>query len=155
MPLEVIGAGFGRTGTLSLKRALEELGLGPTYHMEEVIRSPSHIRRWLLYARTTTIDWDTVFADFRSGVDFPVSCVWAELAARFIGSVSRQLVRSKSSTVRYRLVFRSGPYGRGHRALQEVGNLWGARRLFKDMSLSPQSAQQVSSRHARLELSKP
>lgn len=83
MPLEVIGAGFGRTGTLSLKRALEELGLGPTYHMEEVIRNPSHIRRWLLYARTNTIDWDTVFANFRSGVDFPVSCVWAELAARY------------------------------------------------------------------------
>jgi hypothetical protein len=34
--LEVIGAGFGRTGTMSLKVALEELGFGPCYHMREV-----------------------------------------------------------------------------------------------------------------------
>jgi hypothetical protein len=43
MALQVIGAGFGRTGTLSLKQALDELGLGPTYHMEEVVRRPSHV----------------------------------------------------------------------------------------------------------------
>ena len=70
MPLEVIGVGFGRTGTLSLKRALEELGLGPTCHMEEVSGPFAH-PAMVLYARTNTIDWDTAVADFRSGVDFP------------------------------------------------------------------------------------
>ena len=81
--MQVIGAGFGRTGTLSLKCALEDLGFGPTYHMEEVIRRPSHIGRWLRYARTGEVDWDELFSGFGSGVDFPVSCVWEDLASHY------------------------------------------------------------------------
>jgi hypothetical protein len=83
MPLRVVGAGFGRTGTLSLKRALDELGFGPTYHMEEVVRRPSHVASWLRYARTGEVNWDGMFSGFGSGVDFPVSCVWEELAAYY------------------------------------------------------------------------
>ena len=41
MTLKVIGAGFGRTGTLSIKMALETLGLGPCHHMEVVIGDTS------------------------------------------------------------------------------------------------------------------
>ncbi len=81
--MEVIGAGFGRTGTLSLKRALEDLGFGPAYHMQEAMRRPSHVRRWLGYADTGNADWDALFAKFRSGVDYPVCCVWEELAAHY------------------------------------------------------------------------
>jgi hypothetical protein len=40
--IEVIGAGFGRTGTMSLKVALEDLGFGPCYHMTEVFDQPKH-----------------------------------------------------------------------------------------------------------------
>ena len=83
MALQVVGAGFGRTGTLSLKRALDELGFGPTYHMEEVVRRPSHVGHWLRYARTGEVNWDEIFSGFCSGVDFPVSCVWEELAAYY------------------------------------------------------------------------
>ena len=83
MPLQVVGAGFGRTGTLSLKRALDELGFGPTYHMEEVVRRPSHVAAWLGYARTGEVNWDEIFAGFGSAVDFPVSCVWDELATHY------------------------------------------------------------------------
>src|SRR5205085_11796276 len=82
--MRVIGAGFGRTGTLSLKRALVDLGFGPTYHMQEVMRRPSHIGRWLRYARTGEVDWDEMFSGFGSGVDFPVSCVWEGLAPHFL-----------------------------------------------------------------------
>ena len=81
--LEVIGAGFGRTGTLSLKRALEDLGLGPTYHMQEVWKHPSHVREWHRFALTRSTDWDRLFRRYRSGVDFPVSCAWRELCARY------------------------------------------------------------------------
>lgn len=80
-PLRVIGAGFGRTGTLSMKRALEDLGFGPTYHMEEVIRRPAHVRRWHRFATTGDVDWDELFASFGSAVDFPASCAWRELGA--------------------------------------------------------------------------
>ncbi len=81
--MRVIGAGFGRTGTLSFKRALEDLGFGPTYHMQEVMRRPYHIDRWLRYAHTGEVDWDELFCGFGSGVDYPVSCVWEELASHF------------------------------------------------------------------------
>jgi Sulfotransferase domain len=83
MTLRVVGAGFGRTGTLSLKCALEELGFGPTYHMQEVMRRPSHVATWLRYARSGEVAWDDLFSDFESGVDFPVSCVWDQLAAHY------------------------------------------------------------------------
>lgn len=81
--MQVIGAGFGRTGTLSAKRALEELGFGPTYHMQEAMRRPSHVRRWLDYADTGTADWGALFSEFGSGVDYPVCCVWEELAEHY------------------------------------------------------------------------
>lgn len=81
--LRVIGTGFGRTGTLSLKQALDDLGFGPTYHMEEVLKRPSHIKVWRDLARTGQADWDDLFVGFGSGVDFPVSCVWRELADRY------------------------------------------------------------------------
>ena len=44
--MKVIGAGFGRTGTMSLKVALEELGFGPCYHMIELFEHPEHLERW-------------------------------------------------------------------------------------------------------------
>lgn len=81
--MSVIGAGFGRTGTLSFKCALEDLGFGPTYHMQEVMRRPSHIKRWLRYARTGEMDWDELFVGFGSAVDYPVSCVWEELSSHY------------------------------------------------------------------------
>ena len=56
MTLKVIGAGFGRTGTLSLKLALEQLRLGPCYHMVETIAHPEHDAMWLALARGETND---------------------------------------------------------------------------------------------------
>ena len=79
MTLQVIGAGFGRTGTLSLQEALNELGFGPAYHMNEVFRNPSHVQRWLDYAEVGTADWDSLFEKYHSTVDFPACCAWREL----------------------------------------------------------------------------
>ena len=44
--IKVIGSGFGRTGTFSLKQALEKLGFGPCYHMAEVSKHPEHANFW-------------------------------------------------------------------------------------------------------------
>jgi Sulfotransferase domain len=46
MSLAVIGPGFGRTGTMSLKHALEQLGFGPCHHMEEVFAHPEQVPHW-------------------------------------------------------------------------------------------------------------
>ncbi len=80
MALKVVGAGFGRTGTLSLKNALEKLGLGPCYHMFEVIERPDHIEMWHRKAFGGAIDWDLLFKDFQSTVDWPSARYWRELA---------------------------------------------------------------------------
>ena len=60
MTLDVVGAGFGRTGTLSLKAALERLGFGPCYHMAEVIKPPPFAEHWLAAAEGRAVDWDVV-----------------------------------------------------------------------------------------------
>ena len=80
MSLAVIGAGFGRTGTLSLKLALEKLGLGPCYHMVEVFRNPSHPDLWSAAADGVPPDWDRLFEGYRASVDWPGCSFWRELA---------------------------------------------------------------------------
>lgn len=76
--LEVIGAGFGRTGTLSLKTALERLGIGPCYHAIELLRHPEHLTRWE-EALDGTAEWPDVFAGYRATVDWPGVHFWREL----------------------------------------------------------------------------
>ena len=83
MALEVIGAGLGRTGTLSLKLALEHIGFGKCYHMSEMI---AHMRDHLpLWLRTAHGDpqWDAIFAGYRSSTDYPGCMFWRELAAKY------------------------------------------------------------------------
>ncbi|MFD0986548.1 sulfotransferase family protein [Methyloligella solikamskensis] len=79
--LEVIGTGFGRTGTLSLKFALEELGFCPCYHMAETREHPDHDRRWLEVAKGQTDQWRRILQDYRATVDWPSAFVWREMIA--------------------------------------------------------------------------
>ena len=57
MTLRIIGAGFGRTGTSSLKTALEDLGFAPCYHMLEVAARSEHSALWLAANRGERVDW--------------------------------------------------------------------------------------------------
>lgn len=81
--MDVIGTGFGRTGTLSVKRALERLGFGPCHHMEEALRHPSQFRHLAAHVRGDPVDWHQLFAGYRSQVDYPGSTVWRELLVAF------------------------------------------------------------------------
>ena len=83
MTLSVIGAGFGRTGTLSLKLALEKLGLGPCYHMIEVFRRPEHATLWSDAAEGKAMDWDALFEGYGAAVDWPVCYFWRELCDHY------------------------------------------------------------------------
>lgn len=80
MPLSVIGAGFGRTGTLSLKLALDQLGFGPCYHMVEVFKNPEAPGYWEAAADGRPVDWEVVFAGYRSTVDWPAATFYKQLA---------------------------------------------------------------------------
>ena len=83
MPLSVIGSGFGRTGTKSLKIALEQLGFTPCHHMIEVRTTPGQLDFWYDIAQGKTVDWHAVFADFSAAVDWPSCNYWREMAAAF------------------------------------------------------------------------
>jgi len=81
--MQVIGAGFGRTGTLSLKGALEQLGFGPCYHMMEVFKRPEDLVQWAAVAQGQVIDWREFFQEYRATVDWPGAAVWTSLHATF------------------------------------------------------------------------
>ncbi len=83
MTLSVIGAGFGRTGTRSLKAALEHLGLGPCYHMIEVVQNPRFADWWHRAADGAPVDWDRVFDGYRATVDWPACRFYRRLAAHY------------------------------------------------------------------------
>ncbi len=71
MPLKVIGAGLGRTGTLSLKVALEELGFAKCYHMTEVLARPGDAQVWYAAAGGEPVDWEALFQGYQATVDWP------------------------------------------------------------------------------------
>lgn len=74
----MIGAGFGRTGTMSLKVALEELGFGPCYHMVELFDHPEHLKLWEAAARGEPVDWKEL-GDYQATVDWPACTFYEEL----------------------------------------------------------------------------
>lgn len=80
--IRVIGAGFGRTGTMSLKLALERLGFGPCYHFTEVMRS-RHASQWLQIADGASPDWDRLFDGYSATTDWPAASYYQELASHF------------------------------------------------------------------------
>lgn len=82
MSLKVIGAGFGRTGTLSLKLALEQLGFGPCHHMLEVFAHPETIPLWIAAADGRP-DWQAIFKGYRASVDWPTATFYREVAEAF------------------------------------------------------------------------
>jgi hypothetical protein len=81
MTLRVVGAGLGRTGSTSLKQALEQLLGGPCYHMLEVMENPEHDAFWLQAVRGEAVDVAWFLAPYRAAVDWPVCAFWRELAA--------------------------------------------------------------------------
>ena len=83
MGLEIVGAGFGRTGTMSLKFALEKLGFGPCHHMADVIRNPEQGALWRELAAGAEPDFDRLFDGYRAQVDWPGAVYWRELAQYF------------------------------------------------------------------------
>ncbi|MEO3755802.1 sulfotransferase family protein [Streptomyces sp. B6B3] len=84
--MRVIGAAFGRTGTSSVRLALETLELGPTHGMKALFDDPAHARRWLRLADRADgahADWDGLLGAYRSTVAWPATFYWRELIAAY------------------------------------------------------------------------
>lgn len=80
--MKVIGVGFGRTGTSSIKLALEQLGF-PCHHMSEATKDPEHMAPWIQFANGDPVDWREVYRDYEATVDWPGAAVWRELIDAF------------------------------------------------------------------------
>ena len=83
MLIQVIGAGLGRTGTLSLKSALEDLGFGKCYHMVEVLARMDDARAWEAASRGEPVDWEKLFEGYRATVDWPGCSFYPELLRQY------------------------------------------------------------------------
>jgi hypothetical protein len=81
--LQVIGAGLGRTGTLSLKLALEQLGMAPCHHMIEVLADVRRMGPLWEAAAHGRADWDQIFSGFSATTDHPACRYWRELAEHY------------------------------------------------------------------------
>lgn len=107
MGLRVVGAGLGRTGTLSLKLALERLLGGPCYHMFEVMAHPEHVDLWRRAYEGDPPLWDAIFGDYVACVDWPAAPWWRELSTEYGDAVvllserdsDEQWYRSASRTI--------------------------------------------------------
>lgn len=97
LTLKVVGAGLGRTGTYSLKLALEQLLGAPCYHMAEVPAHPEHIPLWHQAIKGKIPDWNEIFGEFRAAVDDPTSHFWKELSQAYPEALIILSVRDSES----------------------------------------------------------
>ena len=81
--MKIIGAGFARTGTSSLRAALEELGLGPCYHMRVMVEDSAHAPLWQSIVDGNDPDFDTIFADYQATVDAPACLYYQALMEKY------------------------------------------------------------------------
>ena len=97
MTMHVIGAGVGRTGTYSLKLAINQLGLGPCHHMEEVLHNQSvQVPLWAA-AVNGHADWEAIYKGYESAVDWPTAGFFRELSAAYPSAKFVLTVRSPES----------------------------------------------------------
>lgn len=111
MSLKIIGAGFGRTGTMSLKHALEDLGYGPCYHMIELTNQPEKIVLWEQALKGDFTGLKTLFEEFPSTTDFPGCLFYQELFRLYPGSKVILTVRDPDTWYESarKTIFRSYP----------------------------------------------
>ncbi len=81
--MRIIGAGLPRTGTNSLKLALERLLGRPCYHMVEVFEHLDHVPTWHAAIRGESVDWESVLGNYEAIVDWPGGALWRELMAAY------------------------------------------------------------------------
>ena len=93
MAIRVVGAGVGRTGTHSLKIALEQLLDGRCHHMVEILGDPAQIPAWIDAIEGRPVDWHAMLADYNAIVDWPGGSFWRELSEAYPGALVLLSVR--------------------------------------------------------------
>jgi hypothetical protein len=96
--MRIIGAGLPRTGTNSLKLALERLLGQPCYHMLEVFKHLDHVPTWHAAIRGEDVDWEPVLGGYAAIVDWPGAAVWRQLMAAYPEALVLLSTRSDAAT---------------------------------------------------------
>lgn len=111
MAIQIIGAGFPRTGTTSLKRAVEILGFTKCYHMKELLVNPDMLPYWQELEETGNTDWDTLYEGYMGSVDFPCYPFYKEHLKRYPEAKVILTVRPFESWYNslYNTVWQAGP----------------------------------------------
>lgn len=115
MGLKIIGAGFGRTGTYSMKRALELLGFNKCCHMSEVAGKLDYIEAWRCAARICSLGrTEGLFQGYQAAVDWPVANFWHELLfCEFLGcTVPAEPYPNLNTTAQFQTYMKSKRQGR-------------------------------------------
>jgi len=81
--MKLIGAGFGRSGTMSIKAALEKIGYGPCYHMKIALWRPHHLRFYLRAWRGNNVDWKRFYRNYNAVVDWPTCSFYKDLMLEY------------------------------------------------------------------------
>lgn len=79
MSLKVIGTGLGRTGTYSLKLAIEQLGVGKCYHMVELFQQPERLKYFKKAEKGEEVNWNELFNGYKAAVDYPVARYYKQI----------------------------------------------------------------------------
>lgn len=134
--MKVIGVGFGRTGTMSLKQALSDLGAGPCFHMIDLIMGEQRARDlayWTRIAAGEAVDWQEVFAPWQATVDWPAASKWRELVVAFPDAPVLLNVRDfdgwyksvENTILAVKLAARAGALEQDANREQPAPELWG------------------------------
>ena len=97
MSIQVIGTGMGRTGTHSLKLALEQLGFNKCYHMAELFQHPEGLIHFERAEKGENADWDTLFTGYQSAVDYPVTRYYKQLMQKYPDAKMIHTIRDAES----------------------------------------------------------
>lgn len=95
--MKLIGAGFGRTGTDSMRDALEMIGYGPCHHMKVIVEDEVQRRNWCKAIITNDFDWDVLLGGFEACVDWPTAQYWPQLIQAFPDAKVLLTVRDSGS----------------------------------------------------------
>ncbi|TPX58473.1 hypothetical protein SpCBS45565_g07997 [Spizellomyces sp. 'palustris'] len=157
MTLEIIGAGFGRTGTKSLQLALQQLGF-PCYHMTEAIQHPADFSVWADAHDGRQVDLTQIFENYAATVDWPACDFWKELMeiypdAKVILSVrdADKWYESVRESI-YRLNTLPRSQMQNYPEIMKVNeycqhSVWGLGGTFKDQFENPEIAKQIFRDH--------
>ena len=100
--MEVICAGWGRTGTRSLKYALERLVGQPSYHMQNILLNKKDAQLWhnLIFKNQQNMDWEKIYKGYGACLDFPSCNYYKELMTYYPNSKVILTIRDDESWIK-------------------------------------------------------